>query len=327
MRRYALKVKWPFSVRFVNHLRRVKIDLLTPKPVNRSIRIVLVGCFLSLLSLPLLAQNVESYGFYAGINVPVTIDQGLANDPRYISKFSIRGTPVGLYYAYDRPGLGFFVAPGYLTVGQTYIITNTTGGHVGTRDINMDYLSVPVGLKFHLNSMAFFRFSLVAALDFCFLVNGQETITHTASKLRYPEGVSVPTDPGYSVVYDGVFVPDVKNLVHVEKENFNAFQIFGGIGLRFDLDLNEKWSVMADGRANFGLLEPRKQEYVDLLQNPSGAPDFKGNPGAPDLYGSRRDVFLSGTLGVARIITSKPKFKARQSDPIPKMTYPKAKKK
>lgn len=288
---------------------------------------ILLSVFIALQALPLHAQNVESYGIFGGINVPITIDQGLSNDPRYISKFTLRGTPVGVYYGYDRPGLGFFVAPNYLTVGQTYIIANTTGGHVGTRDINMSYLSVPVGLKFHLNSMAFFRLSLVAALDFCFLVDGNETVSHSAAKLRYPAGVSVPTDPGYTVAYDGVFVPELSNQVYVSKDKFNTFQLFGGIGMRFDLDLSEKWSVMADGRANFGLLEPRTSEYVNQLENPSGPADVQGNPGAPDLYGSRRDIFLSFSLGVARIITTKTKFKARQSAPIPKMTYPKSKKK
>lgn len=287
----------------------------------------LLGVCLALQAIPLHAQNVESYGIFGGINIPITIDQGLADDPRYISKFSLRGTPIGFYYGYDRPGMGFFISPNYLTVGQTYIIANTTGGHVGTRDINMNYLSVPVGLKFHLNSMAFFRLSLVAALDFSFLLDATETFTHSASKLHYPAGVSIPTDPGYTVVYDGVFVPEVSNLVHVSKDKFNSFQLFGGIGMRFDLDLNDNWSVMADGRANFGLLDPRTEEYVNQLKNPSGPADIQGNPGAPDLYGSRRDTFLSFTLGVARIITTKPKFKARQSAPIPKMSYPKSKKK
>lgn len=292
----------------------------------RRIRSTFFVTSLTLLTSPLLAQNVEAFGIFGGINVPVTIDQGLANDPRYISKFSIRGTPIGFYYGYDRPGLGYFISPNYLTIGQTYIITNTTGGHVGTRDINMNYLSVPVGLKFHLNTLASFRLSLVAALDFSFLLDGQETLTHVSSKLRFPSGVSVPTDPGYSVVYDGVFVPDVTGQVHVSKDKFNSFQIFGGIGMRFELDLTEKWSVMVDGRANFGLLEPRKSEYIDQLQNPAGPADFQGNPGAPDLYGSRRDVFLSFSIGGARIITTKPKFKSRQSSPIPKMKIEKKKK-
>jgi len=293
-------------------------------------RRTVLGILLVLLTLQAVAQNIESFGVFGGFNVPITIDQGLEGDPRFVSKFSIVGTPVGFHYGYDKPGFGWVISPNYLSIGQTYIIKNTTGGDVGTRDINMSYFSVPIALKFHLNTMAFFRLSMVAALDFSFLLDGTETFTQVSSKLRYPAGVSIPTDPGYSVVYDGVFVPDLQDFVHVSKDKFNSFQLFGGVGMRADLDLNDHWSLMFDGRANFALLDSRTSEYQDILKTPNGPVDFIGQPGAPDLYGARRDIFLSVTFGVSRIITTKPKFKARQSAPIPKMTIqkpPKAKKK
>ncbi|MBL7863511.1 MAG: outer membrane beta-barrel protein [Cyclobacteriaceae bacterium] len=290
-------------------------------------RKVLFSLSLALLTQQLSAQNVESFGVFGGISVPITIDQGLESDPRFVSKFAINGTPFGFHYGYDKPGLGFVISPSYLSVGQNYIIKNTTGGDVGSRNINMNYFSLPLALKFHLNSMAFFRLSMVAALDFCFLIDGTETFTHVASKLRYPVGVSVPTDPGYTVVYDGVFVPDVKDLVHVSKDKFNSFQLFGGVGMRADLDLNDHWSIMCDGRANFALFDSRTSTYLDQLKNPSGAADFQGNPGAPDLSGTRRDIYLCFTMGISRIITTKTKFKERHSAPIPKMSYPKSKKK
>lgn len=286
-----------------------------------------LGAFLILLSQQLDAQNIESFGVFGGINVPITIDKGLEEDPRFVSKFSIVGTPVGFHYGYDKPGFGYVLSPSYLTIGQKFIIKNTTGGDAGTREVSMDYFSLPIALKFHLNNLAFFRLSVVAALDFCFLIDGKETFTHSASKLRYPAGVSVPTDPGYTLAYDGVFVPAVTNQIHVSKDKFNSFQLFGGVGMRADLDLSEAWSVMADGRANFALLDSRNSTYIDQLANPSGPMDFFGNPGAPDLNGSRRDVFLCFTLGISRIITTKPKFKERHSSPIPKMTFPKPRKK
>ncbi len=289
-------------------------------------RRILQGLLLAVVVHTADAQNVVSFGVFGGFNVPITIDQGLENDPRFVSRFSIKGSPFGFYYGYDRPGLGFVISPSYLSIGQTYTIKNTTGGDVGSREINMDYFSLPVGLKFHLTDIAFFRLSVVAALDFSFLVDGKETYTHSASKLRYPEGVSIPIDPpGYSVVYDGVFVPDLRDYVHVSKDKFKSFQLFGGVGMRMELDLNDKWSVMAEGRANFALFDPRTEEYIDVLKNPSGPADFKGNPGAPDLYGARRDIFLQASFGIARIVTTKMKFKARQSAPIPKMSQPRLK--
>jgi hypothetical protein len=277
-------------------------------------------CVLLLASyLNLYSQNIESFGVFGGFNIPITIDKGLEKDSRYQSVFLIRGTPVGFHYGYDRPGFGYVISPSYLSIGQKYTIKNSTGGDVGTRDISMNYLSVPIALKFHINDLSFFRFSMVAAVDFCFLLDGKETETNVAAKLRYPPGVSVPTDPGYTIAYDGVFVPALNNKVQVSKDKFNVFQIFGGIGVRADLDLNDKWSVMADGRANFGLFDSRSGAYVNQLKTPSGPNDINGNPGAPDLYGQRRDVFLSATFGISRIITTKSKFKERHSKPIPKM--------
>ena len=270
----------------------------------------------------LYGQNVESFGVFGGFNIPITIDKGLEKDVRFVSKFSIRGTPIGFHYGYDRPGFGYVISPSYLQIGQKFIIKNTTGGDVGTRDIAMNYFSLPLTLKFHVNDLSFFRLSLLAAADFCFLMDGQETFTHEASKLKFPAGVSVPTDPGYTIAYDGVFVPQVTNQVHVSKDKFSSFQIFGAVGIRADLDLSDDWSVMADGRANFGLFESRTKEYINTLTNPSGPPDINGNPGAPDLYGQRRDIFLSFTVGISRIITTKAKFKSKKSAPIPKMSIP-----
>lgn len=285
-------------------------------------RPILLASVLYCSSASVLAQNVESFGVFGGFNIPITIDKGLEKDPRYLSKFNIRGTPIGFHWGYDRPGFGYVISPSYLSIGQKYIIKNTTGGDVGIRDISMDYFSLPVTLKFHVNDLSFFRLSLLAAADFCFLINGQETLTHEAAKLKFPAGVSVPTDPGYTITYDGVFVPAVTNQVHVTKDKFNSFQIFGAVGVRADLDISDEWSVMADGRANFGLLDPRNSAYTNQLQNPSGPPDVNGNPGAPDLYGQRRDIFLSFTFGVSRIITTKAKFKSKRSAPIPKMNMP-----
>ena len=304
-----------------------KLMLLSYLAKPFSLRAFVSGAFLMLFIQQLTAQNIESFGVFGGINVPITIDKGLEDDPRFVSKFSIVGTPFGFHYGYDKPGFGYVLSPSYLTVGQKFIIKNSTGGDVGTREINMDYFSLPIALKFHLNNLAFFRLSVVAALDFCFLIDGKETFTHSSAKLRYPAGVSIPTDPGYTIAYDGVFVPAVTDLVHVSKDKFNSFQLFGGVGMRADLDLSEEWSVMADGRANFALFDSRNSAYLDQLANPSGAPDFFGNPGAPDLSGTRRDIFLCFTLGISRIITTKPKFKERHSSPIPKMTYPKPKRK
>lgn len=241
------------------------------------------------------------------MNFPFTIDQGLNKDPRFVPKFTLRSTPVGISYGYDKIGHGFVVTPSYTKIGQKYIIQNTQGGEVGERNIQMDYLSVPMALKIHLNDLAFFRLSVVASVSFDYLLNGRETFTHDASKLRYPPGVAIPTDPGYTVVYDGVFVPEVKDMEYVSKDKFKLFQLTAGVGFRSDFDFNENWSMNFDGRAMFGIFDPRKQTYIDQLKAGSSS-----NPG-PDLYGQRRDVYLYATVGISRIFQIKQKHQPKQS--------------
>jgi len=126
------------------------------------------------------SQEVESFGVFGGFNIPFTIDQGLRNDPRFYGKFTLRGTPIGFSYGYDKVGYGYLISPEYVQIGQKFTIVNHLGGNVGTRDIQMDYFSLPIALKLHLNDIAFFRLSIVAALNFSYLLHGQETMTINA---------------------------------------------------------------------------------------------------------------------------------------------------
>jgi hypothetical protein len=268
------------------------------------------------LSISSFGQEIESFGVYGGFNIPFTIDQGLRNDPRFYGKFTFRGTPIGLSYGYDKVGHGILVTPGYMEIGQKFTIVNNEGGSVGTRDVQMKYFSVPVALKLHLNDIAFFRLSMVAALNFGYLLKGQETLTvsalPSARVLAYPKGVSVPNNPDYQITYDGVIVPNLSNSVLVPSSKYAPFQVFAGVGFHSDFDLNEDWSINFDGRANFGVFDPRNKSYIHELKNPSAqTPDAFGNPGAPDVYGQRRDVYLSASFGVSRIIQIKAKFRAK----------------
>jgi hypothetical protein len=261
------------------------------------------------------SQNVESFGIFGGVTAPFTLDQGMEKDLRYYGRFTLRGTPIGFNYGYDVVGIGVLVSPSYLKIGQQFNIKNTTNGSAGTRDVKFNYFSLPVALKVHVNDMAFFRLSVVAALNFNVLISGEETLTYpTASKLKFPKGVSVPTDPGYSVTYDGVFVPEEHDRIHTSQDKFNIFQLFGAVGLHSDFDINDDWGINFDGRANFGIFDPRTKDYIHELKNPSGPDDIVGNPGAPDLYGQRREVYLTATIGFSRLIQIKKKFVQRHSN-------------
>lgn len=290
----------------MDNKNRLSKLFLSPKNLNLNCSPMrLAYClFIIVMSHSAFSQDVESFGVFGGFNVPITFDEGLQKDPRFIGKVTFRGTPVGFSYGYDHVGFGFVISPSYAKIGQNFILENTVGGDVGTREVKLDYFSVPVALKLHLNDMAFFRLSAVAALNFNYLISGKEIINHSAAKLNYPKGVKIPTDPGYTEVFDGVLVPEVIDQEYVGKDKYNSFQLFAAVGLRSDFDLNDDWSLNFDGRANFGLFDPRKKEYIDQLKQTSNA---------PDLYGSRREVYLSVEIGIARIIQIKKSFEPKHS--------------
>jgi Outer membrane protein beta-barrel domain len=272
---------------------------------------LLASVALSLIVFCSQGQNIEAFGMFGGFNFPITLDEGLQKDTRYFGKFTIRGTPVGFSYGYDKVGHGYLISPNYTRVGQNFSIKNSSGGEIGTREVLMDYISVPVALKLHINDMAFFRLSALAAINFNYLISGNETLTYDAGKIKYPAGISVPTDPGYVIAYDGVFVPQVNKLEYVSKDKFNSFQLFAALGLRSDFDLSDEWSINFDGRVNFGIFDSRTSSYIDQLKNPTGLPDINGKPGAPDFHGQRREIYLSVSFGISRIIQSKTKFKTK----------------
>ncbi|MEQ8425261.1 MAG: hypothetical protein RIA63_11165, partial [Cyclobacteriaceae bacterium] len=131
----------------------------------------LICCFTLLIAFRFgYTQNVESFGVFGGFNVPITIDEGLKNDPRFVGKVTFRATPVGLTYGYDHVGFGVVLSPNFTKIGQKFLIKNTVGGDVGSRDVQMDYFSLPIALKLHLNDLAFFRLSAVAAINLNYLI-------------------------------------------------------------------------------------------------------------------------------------------------------------
>lgn len=270
---------------------------------TRFARFLIIGIWVAVAPLAH-SQNVESFGAFGGFTIPFTIDQGMLKDPRYFGKLTLRGTPYGVSYGYDHVGFGFLITPSYVQAGQRFTIENVSGGEVGFREVKMDYISVPVALKLHVNDLSFFRLSLVAGININYLINGREVVTHSATKLKYPPNVIIPNEPGYVEDYDGVFVPEVNGLEYTTKDKFTPLQLFAALGVRADFDINDNWGINLDGRANFGIFDPRTKDYLDVLQAPGDV---------PDIYGVRREIYLSGMIGVSRLIQIKKDFKPKQS--------------
>lgn len=252
------------------------------------------------------AQEVHSLGLFTGITVPYTWDGGINQDPRYRTRFDIKFVPVGFHYGVDKDGYGFMFDPSIILIGQNFNVINTTGGELGERKIDLTYLQVPVGFKLHIIDMSFFKVSLVASVSAGFLLNGKETIRHSDGKLKFPIEMTGPypseqneefetkyADFVEEVEYDGVVVKNV-NTTLWKTEDYQKFQLFGSIGFRSDWDFSENWRASFDLRGNVGILEPRTSAYTDQVKNYEAL---------YDIYGERRDLFLSLTFGISRTLT------------------------
>lgn len=252
------------------------------------------------------AQEVHSLGLFTGIAVPYTWDGGINQDSRYRTRFDIKYSPIGVHYGVDKEGYGFMVDPSLIRIGQNFNVINSTGGEIGERKIDLTYLQVPVSVKLHLIDMSFFKVSLVASVGVGVLLNGNETIRHSDGKLKFPVEMTGPFPSAQNdefetkyaafveeVEYDGVIVKNVNTKLS-ETKDFQKLQVFGGIGLRSDWDFSENWRASFDLRGNIGILEPRTSDYTNRVKN------FEA---LYDMYGDRRDLFLSLTFGIARTLT------------------------
>lgn len=276
------------------------------------------------------AQEVHSLGLFTGIAVPYTWDGGINRDSRYRDRFDIKFSPIGVHYGIDKEGHGFTFDPSIIHIGQNFNVINSTGGEIGKRKIDLTYAQVPVGIKLHIIDMSFFKVSLVASVGVGFLLKGQETIRHTDGKMKFPIEMTGPfpsaqneefetkyADFVEEVEYDGVIVKKVNTKLW-ETNDFEKIQIFGSMGFRSDWDFSENWRASFDLRANIGILEPRTSEYTDKVKNYEAL---------YDIYGERRDLFLSLTFGIARTLTiehreKEAKKKKRVSNRPTKHKYP-----
>jgi len=238
-------------------------------------------------------QFSMSLGLNTGITSTYSVDKGIDNDPRYKQYYHVKFAPIGLHFGVNYEFIGFVVSPTITNIGQNSYVVNTSGGQNGTRESNLKYLNVPVAFKVHLINLAFLKVSGVASLSGAFLLDGSETVSHSETKLEFPKSVYPILPPDYTVDYDGVAVPAVDNYVITEKKDFKPVQVFAALGFQSDWDVSNHWRVIFDFRVNYGLFDPRTDEYLAKVN---------ANQTLYDIPGDRHDMFVQLSVGIARYI-------------------------
>ncbi len=238
-------------------------------------------------------QHSVGFGVHSGFTIPVTLDKGMDRDPRYDPRYSLKAAPIGVTIMKDYERFGFVLSPGLVTIGQDYDVVSTEGGHYGRRNINMKYFMLPAAFKLHLIDLDFFRVSALASVSGAWLFDADDRISHTDTKLNFPMETYPSLPEGYVVEYDGVLVPVIRNQINAQKENFNSVQVFAGVGLRFDWDVNNHWRVSFDTRVHYGFLDSRTRTYLQEIESFERIYDQSGN---------RNEIFAHVSFGIARYI-------------------------
>ncbi|MEJ7647377.1 MAG: outer membrane beta-barrel protein [Chryseolinea sp.] len=234
-----------------------------------------------------------SLGVNTGITASHTMDKGIDRDPRYRQYYNVKFAPVGLNLGVNYEFIGFVVSPSLINIGQNAYVINTFDGQDGLRSLNLRYLNLPLAFKVHIINLAFLKISGIAAVSPAFLIDGSETITHNETKLTFPTEVYPILPPGYTVEYDGVVVPAVEGLVISEKKDFRPMQVFAAMGVQSDWDITNNWRVIFDLRFNYGLMDPRSDDYLNRLNTYQTLYDMPGK---------RTDMFVQLSVGIARYL-------------------------
>jgi hypothetical protein len=244
-----------------------------------------------------------SVGVYTGLTSTYTSDKGINKDPRYQGRYEAKFAPIGVNIGLDYEGFGLIFGPGIINVGQNFYVTNTLGGQEGLRKIDLQYLNVPIALKVHLINLSFFKVSAIASIAPAILLQGKEEISHNDTKLQFPLEVYPILPPDYIAEYDGVLVPEINKYSLAQKKDFKSLQLFAGAGFRADWDVSNHWRVAFDFRVNYGIFNPRTDEYSQKL---------KSNVLLYELPGERRDMFAQIAIGISRYIEIEKSEKERK---------------
>ncbi|MFD1003131.1 outer membrane beta-barrel protein [Ohtaekwangia kribbensis] len=256
------------------------------------------------------AQTRTLYlGIGTGMTSSYTWDNGISKDPRYKDRYDIKFAPVSLNYGLDFEGYGFFINPGLVNIGQNFYVTNTVGGQQGTRKINLSYINLPAAFKLHIIDLSFFKLSLTAGGSFAFLMKGKETVSHEEAKLTFPTQVYPILPSDYTIVYDGVISPAVSKYTIADKKDFKSYQVFALLGFRSDWEVSDDWMMSLDFRMNYGIFDPRTDEYMQRVN---------AYQTLYDISGKRRDMFALINVSVSRYI----ELKKEKHSPKKRSSYP-----
>lgn len=255
--------------------------------------------------LPVLAMGQVHFGATTGLNATFVLDKGLKEDPRYNSTYTYQWSPVGFNFGVDiGRKFGLQLESILSNQGQIYEVIDAAKEVSGKRNIDLQYLNIPMLLKFMNGGDGKARTNFNFGPQLGLLTKAKETITFDAGtytipadeNFEFPEGATINEQEGTYTIAEPITKEFTKAQNQFRDMEFQIAMAFG-----VDIDLSKHLYLSTQVRANYSLTDMRNGDVIDAIK--------AGNAG--DIFGSRANLLvgiqfgLHYSLGVTRSFKGK----------------------
>jgi hypothetical protein len=251
------------------------------------------------------AQIVQVHlGATSAMNATYVLDKGLSEDPRYNSTATYQFAPIGFNFGVDLGRkFGLSLEGIKSKQGQIYQMIDTYEKVKGQRKIDLDYLQLPMLMKFMSGGNGGARANFNFGPQLSFLTNAVESIQAKEGTYAIPEGIdfqsiqeelaSSEADKQYIQQIDANTYQVTKDLepkdILTKKANDfknTEFSIAGAFGL--DIDLSKHLFLTTQIRATYSLTDMRNGDVIESIKNGDAA----------SIFGQRANLLVGVQLGV-----------------------------
>lgn len=244
-----------------------------------------------------MASGQIHLGATTAYNATFVLDKGLSEDPRYNSTYTYNWAPVGFTFGVDfghRFGLQLEAIKS--AQGQIYNVINTAKQIAGTRKIDVEYINIPMMMKFMGKGSGKARGNFNFGPQLGILTKGIETLQTAKGNYEIPDGIDFATikedypqaidkgDGTYELPND---VPTTA-LLQKELDDFKNTEFQLAVAFGLDIDLSKHLYLTTQVRANYSLTDMRNEDIINLLKS--------GN--VSEIFGGRANCLVGVQVGL-----------------------------
>ncbi|MBP9926631.1 MAG: outer membrane beta-barrel protein [Cyclobacteriaceae bacterium] len=236
-------------------------------------------------------------GATTAYNATFVLDKGLSEDPRYSSTYTYNWAPVGFSFGMDFGNkFGLQLESIISKQGQIYDVINTAKQIAGTRKIDVQYINIPLLMKFMGGGSGGVRGNFNFGPQLGIMNSGIETLTTSAGDYQIPDGMDFATikDDYPSAIDNGNGTYELPNdvptttLLDKKLNDFKntEFQLAAAFGL--DIDLSKHLFLTTQVRANYSFTDMRNEDIINKLKS--------GN--ISEIFGGRANFLVGVQVGL-----------------------------